>query len=152
MAKQKIKQFWFVCKLAVTADPNKPAINFEPAQAEVARPAPARNRLRMPDQVAPGGFAAVDMNQLERAQPPEQPQIGEPEAGYGYYLQSADAKELNKVFTTEGAAIKFAQQCAEEKPTTTFGVFGCLRVYETTVPSLIEKAFTVDGELRLIGG
>lgn len=152
MAKQKIKQFWFVCKLAVTADPNKPAINFEPVQAEVARQAPVRNRLRMPDQA--GGFAVnVAQPQAEQEfRQPEQPQIGDPESGYGYYLQSADAKELNKVFTTEGAANKFAQQCAEEKPTTPFGVFGCLRVYETTIPSLIEKTFTEDGELRLIGG
>jgi len=145
MAKQKIKQFWFVCKLAVTADPNKSVINFEPAQAEVARVAPRiRNRNEIP---VPQGFA-----NLADPPPPEQPQVAEPGAGYGYYLQAADAKELNKVFTTEEAAIKFAQQCAEEKPTTTFGVFGCLRVYETTVPSLIEKAFTADGELRLVVG
>ena len=144
MAKQKIKQFWFVCKLAVTADPNKETINFGQAQAEVARPAPRiRNRNEIP---VPQGFA------IQADPPPEQLGIAEPVAGYGYYLQSADAKELNKVFTTEEAAIKFAQQCAEEKPTTTFGVFGCLRVYETTVPSLIEKAFTADGELRLVGG
>ena len=64
MAKQKIKQFWFVCKLAVTADPNKETINFGQAQAEVARPAPRiRNRNEIP---VPQGHVEGDMLAAEK--------------------------------------------------------------------------------------
>lgn len=146
MAKQRIRQFWIVSKLAVTADPNKSTIQFGDPEvaAQAVAPAPRRanpNRL----------VFNQDMANALGDGAPQPPQPVQAIDGYGYYITSKDAKELDKVFTTENAAIKYAQQRAEETPTVTFGVFGCLRVYETTTPSLIEKSFTADGELRLVG-
>jgi len=103
-----------------------------------AQPAPRR--------VFDRELRAAPRNEFDGA---EQASVGD-DIGYGYYLQSLDRKDMDMAFSTEQAAERYAKEQAELQPKTLFGVFSCVKVFETTTPSVIEKQYNDAGELLVV--
>jgi hypothetical protein len=131
------RKLWLVSPLELQQDPTKPAIFGDGLGGEVvngdnglldeAQPiAPARGRFLPPRGV--------------RENAPD-----------GYYLTGNSKKEIEAAFFNREAAQNHAKKLAELKPTIQYAVFECVGVFETTVPEVIEKEFTEDGELRVRG-
>jgi hypothetical protein len=121
------RPLWFVSPVIVDEDQNKPQIFPERGQAEIGE-----------DDVAPQPARA------RNAQPP-QPQPAT--VGYGFTMGRTQKVEI--AFTTKNAAIEYAKQQASKTPTIAYGVYGCVDVFETTAPTVIEKQFNEGGELVL---
>lgn len=132
----KICPLWFVSQLGIAEDGNKPRPELnQPLRMQAddgaIQPAQPRNRARVP-----GG------NAFELAAE------GQQSNGYGFHMQRTNVITL--AFTTEEAAKEYAKTQAAKNPQTTYGIFGCVGVVETTVPTLIEKQFNASGELILL--
>lgn len=69
--------------------------------------------------------------------------------GFGFGIATADAKGI-MAFTTKGKAQEFAKHQASMNPTKLYGVFECSELYETTMPSVVEKQFNDAGELVIV--
>jgi hypothetical protein len=137
---------WMVIRLGRPEDTTKPHLMMtgEPQVVEdfAVQDAP-RARTRNEQPRAEGelrGFAAG-------LQQPAQPQRRR--AGYGYHVKQADRDDKSGqiVHTSEEAAQAYAKELAARFPKVLFGVFSCVRVYETTEPQVIEKSFNDGGEL-----
>lgn len=119
------RPLWFVSPVIVDEDQNKPQLFPERGQVEVniddEAPQPARAR---------------------NAQPPAPATVG-----YGFTMGRNQKVEI--AFTTKAAAIEYAKQQASKTPTIAYGVYGCVDVFETTAPTVIEKQFNDGGELVL---
>jgi hypothetical protein len=92
----------------------------------------------------PDDIEEVPQPARARNQPPQPVQNAH---GYGFTM--ARAHEVKIAFTTRNAAIEYAKQQASKTPTIAYGVYGCVDVFETTAPTVIEKQFTDGGELVL---
>lgn len=131
----KICPLWFVSQLGIAEDGNKPRpelnqplrMQADDGGAQPAQPRAARGRL----QAEFGAEAGVNQTN-----------------GYGFHMQRTNVITL--AFTTEEAAKEYAKTQAAKNPQTTYGIFGCVGVVETTVPTLIEKQFNASGELILL--
>jgi hypothetical protein len=122
---------WYVFRIGMKQDVNKPTIG-QPQLA--AQRAPRRDGRR-------------DALPLEEEAPPV---ALEGNDGYGYHLSAADTKDMHLVFTSQNAAEKYAIEQASLKPKTLFGVFSCVKVFETTTPSVVEKTYNDAGELLVV--
>lgn len=122
------RPLWFVSPVIVDEDQNRPQVFPERGQGVV---------LNDEDIEAPQPARA-------RNQPPAQPAAT---TGYGFTMARTNKVEM--AFTTKGAAVEYAKQQASKTPTVAYGVYGCVDVFETTAPTVIEKQFTEGGELVL---
>lgn len=156
----KVERLWFVLPLNLAADPNKTSWGPEVGGEEggFAQPAPAarredNRRVRFGDVdrvVAAAGQRQQapqwpDMVAELNEAPPQQQVL----KGRGFYLSSESKKSFQKGFTTEEMAVAEAEKQAELFPKTPFGVFACIKIFETTTPKIIEKTFNEAGELRV---
>jgi hypothetical protein len=114
-------------------DPNKTIIGNAP-NGGGPRPAPRLRRRDEVDELLDGGEEAAPQG----------------DQGYGFYIHRDDLKDMNAVFTTELAAENYAKEQAEKNPKTLYGVFGCVKVFETTTPTIIEKTYNDAGELLVV--
>jgi len=133
-----LRRVWFVLPLDLAMDHNKgefgPELELEVQEA----PMPRNNRGR-----GLGIGNALEPEPVALApQPPE---------GRGFYLDANSKKQFDKAYTTQEFAEAQARLRAEKEPKRPFGVFSCVSVFETTVPTVIEKEFNENGELRLVG-
>lgn len=124
-----MKPEFYVIRLGRNVDPNKLAIGLQAPVAARAPRAPRRNEID------------VDA--------PEQILGADDQAGYGQEIARTELRDPVIRFTTEEAAERHAAELAEKSPKTLFAVLGVLRVFETTVPTVIEKRFNDKGELIL---
>lgn len=86
---------------------------------------------------------------MQIAVAPGQQQVPPQAVGYGYYAKPADRddKSGSLTFTTEEAAVEYAQELAAKQPQVLFGVFSCNAVFETAAPKVLKKRFNDGGEL-----
>lgn len=129
------KQFWLVLPLTLKIDPNKGEI-FPPNEGFAQEERPQRGRIGM----------AVDL-----LQPPPAPAMPQGNGPLGFYILAADRKHLDAAFYTHEAAKNHAENLASLSPKTPFGVFQCVGIFETAQPTILEKEFNTEGELRLKG-
>lgn len=131
--KSNIRPLWFVSQLGIAEDQSKPRPVIQgtagAVQQEELAPAPAQPRRR---------DAGLQLN-IDRE---------EGNSGYGFAMLRPNV--ITFAFTTEQAAKDYATDLAAKNPQTTYGVFGCIGVVETTRPQVIEKKFNDSGELILL--
>lgn len=130
------KQFWLVLPLTLKIDPNKGEI-FPPNEGFAQEEGPQRDR------------AARFRNDL--LQPPPAPARPQGNGPVGFYILAGDRKHLDAAFYTHEAAMNHATDLASLSPKTPFGVFQCVGIFETAQPTILEKEFNAEGELRLKG-
>lgn len=121
-----MKPEFYVIRLGRNIDPNKMVIGHQPVP--VARA--ARRPVPIEDEIGVAGMPGGN-------------------EGYGQEISRTDLRDPVIRFTTEAAAEKHAAELAEKSPKTLFAVLGVLKVFETTVPTVIEKRFNDKGELIL---
>lgn len=68
---------------------------------------------------------------------------------YGFIMHSDTKKEVEVAFTSKELAFEYAADQAAKKPSVQYGVFECVGVFETTIPTVIHKKFSSSGELIL---
>lgn len=86
---------------------------------------------------------------FEEVLPPEAaPDLAGPNE-VGYEVSRAELRDPVVKFYTVESAEKYAQELAEKSPKVLFAVMGVLKVFETTVPTVLEKRFNDKGELVL---
>lgn len=129
-----MKPFWIVAPLNVT----------EAAGRSGNRVGVQNGAAGLDFAVEPRGTARE--RERQRAQQTEVPAPAV-DAGFGYVPDSKWTKSITHVFTTQGAAERYATELAEKNPKTLYGVFGCGNTYETTTPTVITKYFNESGEL-----
>lgn len=122
-----MKPEFYVIRLGRNIDPNKMIIGHQPIPA----PRAARRPIPIEDEIGVAGMPVADNE------------------GYGQEISRTDLRDPVIRFTTEAAAEKYAAELAEKSPKTLFAVLGVLKVFETTVPTVIEKRFNDKGELIL---
>lgn len=132
-----IRRLWFVLPLDLVQDQNRGEFGPEVDMGIQEAPQPRNRGL--------GRNVQVNLGEV-----PE-PVGNQPPVGSGFYLDAVSRKQFEKAYTTEDFAITSAKERAEKEPRRPFGVFSCVGVYETTVPTVIEKEFNENGELRLVG-
>lgn len=123
------RPLWFVLPIEVKIDPAKGEIFGEPEQD-------------IPIEIDPNNLV------------PQRRGLAQPRprnAAIGCFIGSSDKREFDRAFYSEEAAQTYAREQATLRPKTPFGVFSCIGIYETTTPSVIEKEFNTDGELRVKG-
>ena len=130
---------YMVCRLGRPEDTTKPrlqqeGLNLEDMEQEVPRAAPqARRNERVPRPILDDFVANRN----------------HPRNGHGYYVKPADREDKSGqiVHTNEESAVAYAKELAAKNPKVLYGVFTCVRVFETTEPNVIEKSFNDSGEL-----
>ena len=133
---------YYVFKLGKAEDTSVPRFGFGPQGPQRAAQ-PRRDGRR---------FEAADALRLNVVDDPEQPAPQPPndgDGGYGYTILRTSRADMNVAFTTPEAAERYANEQAQLNPKTLFGVFTCIKVFETTTPSVIEKVYNDAGELVL---
>lgn len=68
---------------------------------------------------------------------------------YGWKLDRESQKQIDNCFEIPELAEKYAAELASQHPGKQYGIFTCIRVFETTTPQVITKKFTEAGELAL---
>lgn len=98
-----------------------------------------------------GGFAAPARNRRNEIPQQAAPTVPQRQQGFGYYVKPADNtdKSGSIAHTTLEAAEKYAGELAGKTPGVMYGVFTCVKVFETTTPTIITKKFNDSGELVL---
>lgn len=138
---------WYVFKLGKREDTTKDRFAIDPTAPPAAAPnRPARRgvlREQLLTEAFVGAFGEADIGAV-----PQDTAAGDD--GHGFVILREDTKDMGNCFTSEASAERYAKQQAELNPKTLFGVFGCLKVFETTKPSVIEKMYNTSGELLLV--
>lgn len=136
---------WYVMRLGRAEDTNKARIytGIGVGDGDLAEfPNDAPRQARRP---------AIQQGGLDV----QQPRIGVMPQGrnsnsYGYFVkQERDDKSGMIAHSTEEAAIEYAKELAAKNPKVMYGVFSCLKVFETSEPQIITKKFNDGGELVL---
>jgi len=115
------RQLWFVFPLDLKGDSNSPL--FAQANGEFAQEVRVDGRGRL---VPPRDLEPIE---------------------YGFKIASNHREDMMKAFTSYKSAQLYVKETAEKHPKTMYGIYSCIGVYETTVPTIIEKKFNDAGEL-----
>lgn len=118
----------------------------EPEEVAVQE-APAQRRVRLNAQ--PAGVEVF--NQELPAFGNRAPQRGDSTKHYGYYPVDDRILPNSVAFTNVTMAEAYAVELAKKHPKVLFGIFTCVKVVETTEPTVIVKEFTDSGELTVKG-
>jgi len=135
------KRLWFVLPLDIQQDPLVAAFGPEvdgPIEPEAQ---PARNRA---PRIVDNELAVLARGAVRPAAP-----AAPMRRGYGFQVSSVSKKEFSKAYTSEEFAIEQARERASKEPKRPFGVFSCVRVFETMEAPIIDKEFNDAGELRI---
>lgn len=149
-----MKQHWLVIPIDMKYDNRAGPINFlEPAN--VAQPAEAAPEEAQGDWAEPQARrdARGLLNELQRVGRAQRDAQGRAVGTrYGFKLDRETQKQIDNCFETPELAEKYAVELASQHPGKQYGVFSCVRVFETTTPQVITKKFTDAGELALDTG
>lgn len=126
---------YYVIRLGRPKDPTKvlPGAQLQMEAPPRAQPARREGRVRMgndgPEAI---GLAFAPNNQQQ-----------------GFYVKPFDTTDKSGaiVHTSEEAAETFAREMAAKHPQVLFGVFSCVKVFETTEPNVVVKTFNASNEL-----
>jgi hypothetical protein len=147
---------WYVIRLGRPVDSTKGHIyNGDALDLELVEEAPAveeapraRGRNQRPMTIGAAGEQPVLNNWIQQAgNAARQPK--QKKAGYGYFVRPGDRddKSGQVAHTSKDAAVGYAQELAAKNPKVMYGVFECIRVFETTTPTIISKSFNDGDEL-----
>lgn len=157
-----MKQHWMVIPIDMKYDERSNPINFmEPAGAQGnvqgdedaqgqefafnEAPRPVRNRLNNRIEE----LAQAAQQPLRQGRGNRDPRGHPVGTQYGFKLDRETQKQIDNCFETPALAEQHAVKLASENPGKQYGIFTCVRVFETTTPQVITKKFTKNGELAL---
>lgn len=139
---------WYVFKLGKREDTTKDRFAIDPIALPAAAPNRAVPRALPREQLQTEAFVGALFGEVGIDADTLHMPTGD--GGHGFVILREDTKDMGNCFTSEASAERYAKQQAELNPKTLFGVFGCLKVFETTKPSVIEKMYNTSGELLLV--
>jgi hypothetical protein len=136
---------WYVIRLNRPQDKSKAVLTSATADINAqldigtwaAAPAPRPAR---------GAREAEQLAAQIQAGPAQAPQQ---KKGFGYFVKPGDRDDKSGqiAHNTREAAEAYAQELASKSPGVMYGVFDCIKIFETTTPQVITKTYNEGGEL-----